>query len=154
MLIANCLKFKSWIHKNFVGRLQGHEKSAYFLCNGGSKKNGHFSVFFYLLKNRLKYGIFFQKSWTHQKKNMIFEHNFWKFHQNLKLHILLNKIFMTLSSNWKVKGFTTSLIKRWWYEFLSIIDLTGRLKSLLLDPQTIFGLEGIRKGCKVAANIL
>ena len=30
---------------------------------------------------------------------------------------------MTLSSNWKVKFFTTSLIKSWSYQFLSLIDL-------------------------------
>ena len=59
---------------------------------------------------------------------------------------------MTLSSNWKVKIFTTSLIKSWSYEFSSLIDLKG-IKNLLLHPQKIFGLEG-QGGCKVAANIL
>ena len=59
---------------------------------------------------------------------------------------------MTLSPNWKVKIFTTSLIKSWPYEFLSLIDLKI-LKSLLLHPQNFFGLES-QGGCNVAANIL
>ena len=59
---------------------------------------------------------------------------------------------MTLSSNWKVKIFTTSLIKSWSYKFSSLIDLKG-IKKFIIASAKIFGLEG-QGGCKVAANIL
>ena len=47
MVIAICLKL--WIHKHFVSQLQGHENWAYFYVM--EAKNGHFSVFFFLLEN-------------------------------------------------------------------------------------------------------
>ena len=42
---------------------------------------------------------------------------------------------MTLSSNWKVKIFTTSLIKSWSYEFLSLIDLKGIKKFIIVSAK-------------------
>ena len=39
--------------------------------------------------------------------------------------------FVTLSPNWKVKNFTTSLIKSWSYQFLSLIDLKGIKKFII-----------------------
>ena len=56
MVIAIILNLKLWIHKIFVCQLQGHENWAYFYVM--EAKNGHFSGFFYLLENWLKY-IFF-----------------------------------------------------------------------------------------------
>ena len=57
-----------------------------------------------------------------------------------------------LSSNWKVKIFTTSLIKSWSYQFLSLIDLKS-IKKFIIASAKFFSLEG-REGCKVAVNIL
>ena len=45
---------------------------------------------------------------------------------------------MTLSSNWEVKNFTTSLIKSWSYEFLSLIDLKG-IKKFIITSAKVFG---------------
>ena len=42
---------------------------------------------------------------------------------------------MTLSSNWKVKIFTTSLIKSWSYKFLSLIDLKGIKKFIIASAR-------------------
>ena len=44
---------------------------------------------------------------------------------------------MTLSSKWKVKIFTTSLIKSWSYQFLSLIDLKG-IKKFIIASAKIF----------------
>ena len=59
---------------------------------------------------------------------------------------------MTLLSNWKVKNFTTSLIKSWSYQFLSLVD-KGIKKFIIASEKKIFCLEG-QEGCKVVANIL
>ena len=59
---------------------------------------------------------------------------------------------MTLSSNWKVKIFTTSLIKSWSCNFSSLIHLKG-IKKFIIASAKVFGLEG-QGGCKLAANIL
>ena len=48
---------------------------------------------------------------------------------------------MTLSSNWKVKIFTTSLIKSWWHEFLSPIDLKGIKKFNYCIRKNILALK-------------
>ena len=44
--------------------------------------------------------------------------------------------------NWKVKIFTTSLIKSWSYEFLSLIDLKGikfeRFKKFIIASAKLF----------------
>ena len=58
---------------------------------------------------------------------------------------------MTLSSNWKAKIFTTSLIKSWSYQFLSLIDLKG-IKKFIIASAKKFGLEG-QGGREVAASI-
>ena len=55
---------------------------------------------------------------------------------------------MTLSPNWKVKIFTTSLIKSWSYQFLSLIDFVG-IKIFIIVSAKKIGLEG----WKSAANI-
>ena len=39
--------------------------------------------------------------------------------------------------NWKVKIFTTSLIKSWSYEFLSLIDLKG-IKKFIIASAKLF----------------
>ena len=44
---------------------------------------------------------------------------------------------MTLSLNWKVKIFTTLLIKSWSYQFLSIIDFVG-IKFFIIASAKIF----------------
>ena len=48
---------------------------------------------------------------------------------------------MTLSSNWKVKIFTTSLIKSWSYEFLSLIDLKGIKKFIIASAKNFVALK-------------
>ena len=48
---------------------------------------------------------------------------------------------MTLSSNWKVKIFTTSLIKSWSYEFLSLIYLKGIKKFIIAFLKNILALK-------------
>ena len=48
---------------------------------------------------------------------------------------------MTLSSNWKVKIFTTSLIKSWSYEFSSLIDLKGIKKFNYCIRKNILALK-------------
>ena len=45
---------------------------------------------------------------------------------------------MTLSSNWKVKIFTTSLIKSWSYEFSSLIDLKGIKKFIIASAKNFW----------------
>ena len=40
--------------------------------------------------------------------------------------------------NWKVKIFTTSLIKSWSYEFLSLIDLKGIKKVWIIASAKLF----------------
>ena len=40
-----------------------------------------------------------------------------------------------LSSNWKVKFFTTSLIKSWSYQFLSVIDLKSIKKFIIASAK-------------------
>ena len=42
---------------------------------------------------------------------------------------------MTLSSKRKVKIFTTSLIKSWSYQFLSLIDLKGIEKFIIASAK-------------------
>ena len=56
IVIAICLNLNLWIHKNFACPHHGHEKWAYFYVM--EAKIGHFSVFFYLLENWLKYFFF------------------------------------------------------------------------------------------------
>ena len=48
---------------------------------------------------------------------------------------------MTLSPDWKVKIFTTSLIKSWSYEFLSLIDLKGIKKVIIASAKNFLALK-------------
>ena len=70
MVIAICLNLKLWIHKNFVGRLQGHENWAYFYVTEAKTSIFHASC-------KFDWSEFFSQG--HQKNFMIFDHNFWKF---------------------------------------------------------------------------
>ena len=54
---------------------------------------------------------------------------------------------MTLSSKWKVKIFTTSLIKSWSYQFLSLIDLKS-IKKFIIASAKIFLALNARKAAK------
>ena len=45
---------------------------------------------------------------------------------------------MTLSSKWKVKIFTTSLIKSWSYQFFSLTDLKGIKKFIVASAKKIW----------------
>ena len=45
---------------------------------------------------------------------------------------------MTLSSNWKVKIFTTSLVKSWSYQFLSLIDLKSIKKFIIASAKNFW----------------
>ena len=54
---------------------------------------------------------------------------------------------MTLSSKWKVKIFTTSLIKSWSYQFLSLIDLKGIKKFIICIRKNLLALKA-RKAAK------
>ena len=132
MVIAICLNLKLWIHKKIVSPIEWNwENWAYFYVM--EAKNGHFSVFYASCK--IDWSEFFSRS--HQKKIMIFEHNSTKF--SLKSEkLLLNKNFMTLSSNWKGKFFTTSLIKSWSYEFLSLIDLKSIKKFIIASAKNFW----------------
>ena len=53
---------------------------------------------------------------------------------------------MTLLSNWKVKNFTTSLIKSWSYQFLSLVD-KGIKKFIIASEKIFFALKA-RKAAK------
>ena len=54
---------------------------------------------------------------------------------------------MTLSSNWKVNIFKTSLIKSWSYPFLSILDLKGIKKFIIASANFFLALKA-RKAAK------
>ena len=45
---------------------------------------------------------------------------------------------VTLLPNWKVKIFTTSLIKSWSYQFLSLIDLKGIKKFIIASAKNFW----------------
>ena len=54
---------------------------------------------------------------------------------------------MALLPNWKVKIFTTSLIKSWSYQFLSLIDLKG-IKKFIIASAIFFLALKARKAAK------
>ena len=121
-------------------------KMSLLLCNGGQKwpffsfflpPGKLIEVFFFLVPTRK---ILWYLSTTYTKISSKSEKKFTKWN------------FMTLSSNWKVKIFTTLLIKSWLYEFSSLIYLKGIKKFIIALAKNFWPWRP--GGCKVGANIL
>ena len=150
MVIAISLNLKFWNYKKKFGQLQAHAKLSLLLCNGGQIMT-HFSVFYASCKIDWQWPFFSRRPL--RKKLWYLSTTYENFIKSEKL--LINKIVWRFR-NWKVKIFTTSLIKSWSYQFLSLIDLKSIKKFINCIRQSrpdIFGLEG-QEGCKVAAYIL
>ena len=133
MVIAICLNLKLWIHEKFVSQLQAHENWAYFYEM--EAKNGNFSGFYASCK--IDWSEFFSRA--HQKKLWYLSTTYENFIKIWKT--FTKKNFMTLSSNWKVKIFTTLLIKSWSYQFLSLIDLKSIKKFIIASAKKNLALK-------------
>ena len=103
-------EFIKFLHVHCMGM---KESACQLLCNGGQKLP--FFSFFFLLENSIEVNLvkMFDVFESHQKNVYDIWPQPWKFHQNLKNFYYINQIsFVTLSSNWKVKIFTTFFINK------------------------------------------